>query len=84
MFAHVLYYIVNFEIIALDMQITFAVFQALFAITQLLCLVLLGQTTFSVLFVVAESQIKWKKVIWSRETMLCHVSGLLSSICKQS
>ena len=49
MFSRVLYYIVNFQIIALD-KIAFAVFQALFAITQL----------------------------------LCHVSALLTSACKQA
>ena len=48
LYSRVLYYIVNFEIIALDKA--FAVFRALFAITQL----------------------------------LCHVSALLTSACKQA
>ena len=50
MFSRVLYYIVNFEIIYSLGQIAFAVFRALFAITQL----------------------------------LCHVSALLTSVCKQA
>ena len=50
MFSRVLYYIVNFEIIALDKYVAFAVFRALFAIIQL----------------------------------LCHVSSLLTSACKQA